>query len=462
MNSMSRVQWSAVLAIALMAGACAAPGDDYRERASDAELLLSSAKQLTDVMVYDIFSPPQAARAYAYPSIAAYEALAAHHPGHRSLAGQLRDLESLPAPPDGEVLAELSAVHAFLNVARALVFSENRITSFHDAMLERFRRLGVPRDVFDRSVEYGDRVSEHILAWAATDGYRETRTYPRYTVTDEPGRWIPTPPAYLDGVEPHWDKIRPFVLESADQFRPPPPTPYSIEEGSQFYREAYEVYSVGISLSQEQTEIAAFWDCNPYVMNTRGHVMFAKKKITPGGHWMGISAIAARKAGADMITAARAYALASIALSDAFIVSWEEKFRSNLVRPETVINRYIDEDWMPMLQTPPFPEYTSGHSVISTAAGIVLTSIYGESFAYEDTTEVEYGLTARSFASFRDASAEAAISRLYGGIHYMPAIENGIAQGRQVGEYVVEKVVTREESLAEAVARESASNDLSP
>jgi hypothetical protein len=452
----------AMLGVALLVSACTAPGTDYRQRASDPELLHSAVKRLTDVMVHDIFSPPQASRGYAYPSIAAYEILIGDRPKYRSLSSQLAAMEPVPERPELEILPELAAVHAFLNVSRAIVFSEDRIIGFHDDILDRIRDFGVPRDVFDRSIEYGDQVSEHVLAWANTDGYRETRTYPKYTVTDEPGRWIPTPPAYLDGIEPHWNQIRPFVLTSADQFRPPPPTAFSMDEGSAFYEEALEVYTTGESLTDEQAEIAAFWDCNPYVMNTRGHVMFAIKKISPGGHWIGITAIASRMAGADMVKAAEAYALTSIALSDAFISSWDEKYRSNLVRPETVINRHIDEDWMPLLQTPPFPEYTSGHSVISTAAAIALTQVYGDNFAFDDTTEVEYGLPVRSFGSFAEASAEAAISRLYGGIHYMPAIEDGVEQGRNVGNFVIDNISLRSETMAAAEATKQETDELSP
>ena len=146
---------------------------------------------------------------------------------------------------------------------------------------------------------------------------------------------------------------------------------------------------------------------------------------------------------------AAAYALTSIALADGFISCWDEKFRSNLIRPETLINKHIDEEWLPLLQTPPFPEYTSGHSVISNAAAIALTSLFGENFAFADDTEVKYGLTVRSFTSFVDASEEAAISRLYGGIHYMPAIANGVTQGKSLGTYVVGKLVLQNENIAQ-------------
>ena len=168
--------------------------------------------------------------------------------------------------------------------------------------------------------------------------------------------------------------------------------------------------------------------------------MHATKKITPGGHWIGITSIACRKQKSSMMESATAYAMTSLALADAFISCWDEKYRSNLIRPETVINEYIDEEWLPLLQTPPFPEYTSGHSVISGASAIVLTSLFGDDFEFDDDTEVEYGLPVRSFKSFIHASEEAAISRLYGGIHYMPAIDNGVTQGRALGRYIVDNI----------------------
>jgi hypothetical protein len=330
-----------------------------------------------------------------------------------------------------------------MTVGRALTFSQARMDSLRLAMHDHFRQMGVPRAVFERSIAYGDTVAQHILAWAAQDRFIQTRGYPKYTVLPEPGRWVPTPPAYMDAVEPSWAQLRPFVLDSASQFRPRPPVPFDMAEGSAFRREVMEVFEIGNALSEEQRAIAAFWDCNPYVMHVRGHAMFATKKITPGGHWMSIATIASRTAGADLIGTAEAYALTAIALADGFISNWDEKYRSNVVRPETAINAHIDEEWRPLLQTPPFPEYTSGHSVISTAAARVLTHLFGGGFAFADSTEMEFGLPVRGYSSFEQAAAEAAISRLYGGIHYRMAIEEGILQGRGVGDLVVSRVKTR-------------------
>ena len=190
----------------------------------------------------------------------------------------------------------------------------------------------------------------------------------------------------------------------------------------------------------EKMEIAKFWDCNPYVSTHKGHLMFATKKITPGGHWIGIVKIVTKKANADLMETVYVYTKTSVALFDGFISCWDEKYRSNLIRPETLINQYIDDAWAPVLQTPPFPEYSSGHSVVSGAAAEVLTQIYGDNFQFDDDTETAYGLPVRSFDSFRNASSEAALSRLYGGIHYRAAIEEGLKQGRQLGQFVAQNL----------------------
>ena len=174
--------------------------------------------------------------------------------------------------------------------------------------------------------------------------------------------------------------------------------------------------------------------------------MFATKKITPGAHWIGITKIACRTTSADFDKTVFAYAKTSIAIADAFISCWDEKYRSNLVRPETLINAYIDDSWKPVLQTPPFPEYTSGHSVVSGAAATALTNIFGDNFAFDDDTEVPYGLPVRSFTSFYTAADEAAISRMYGGIHYRKAVEVGLQQGRDLGTFVVQQLNMRTKS----------------
>lgn len=404
----------------------------------------ASVDKVTEVMVHDIFSPPVASRIYAYPNIAAYEILAQNSANYRSLASQLRGLDSVPKAQLAEVNYEVAALVAHMDLSRRLIFSEEMITSYRDSLYGIWENTN--EDVFLASKTYGLQVADHIASWMDKDNYKQTRTMPKFSVnTDNPARWQPTPPAYMDGIEPHWREIRPFVIDSAGQFKPTPPPPFSMEEGSDFYKEVKEVYDISNEITakgdaSEEVAIAQFWDCNPYVSVTRGHLMFATKKITPGAHWIGIAKIAAKKTNADVMKTVYTYTKTSIAIADGFISCWDEKYRSNLIRPETLINDHIDENWEPVLQTPPFPEYTSGHSVVSGAAAVALTSIYGDNFAFDDDTEVQYGLPVRSFTSFKQAADEAAISRMYGGIHYRAAVEVGVKQGRQLGAFIVDNL----------------------
>ena len=423
--------------------------DEYRSKSDDPDRLHRSIKQITDIIVHDIFSPPVASRIYAYTSVAAYEAGRHQDSTMISLAGQLNGLEPPPKPEPGVVYCfPLAAVQATLKTGRNFVFSEDKLDKFYDAVMEEYRNSGMPSEVFDRSVEYGTKVAEHIIAWSSKDNYKQTRSFPKYSIDNSPSKWKPTPPAYMDAVEPHWNKIRPFAIDSASQFRPVEPPTFSTETNSEFYKIANEVYQAGKGLTEEQRQIASFWDCNPFVMNVKGHVMFATKKISPGGHWINIAHVALVKTNATAARSAEVYAKVSVALVDAFIACWDEKYRSLLIRPESYINLYIDEDWVPLLQTPPFPEYISGHSTISGAAATTLTSEFGDNFSFTDSTEIEFGLTTRSFTSFNLAADEAAISRLYGGIHYRPANQIGLTMGRSVGTFIDEKIKTRRQGIA--------------
>ncbi len=420
------------------------PNETYKTRLQDPEIFQSAVKQLTDVIVHDIFSPPVASRIYAYPSVAAYETILPAYQGkYRSLSGQLNDLQEAPEPQDDNIDFHLAALHAFLVTGQELIFSEAKMEEFRTELYKGLKSDGLPNSVFKSSIAYGQQVADHILSWADKDMYKQTRTFPKYTILQEDKFWKPTPPDYMDGIEPHWREIRTMVLDSAEQYPPIPPLEFSMNEKSEFYDQLIEVWEIGKNLNEEEEEIAQFWDCNPYVSHHRGHAMFATKKITPGGHWIGITAVATRTAQSPFDETVEAYALVSVALFDAFISCWDEKWRSLVVRPETLINQYLDDEWVPLLQTPPFPEYTSGHSVISRSAAVMLTDIFGDQFAFNDTTEMEYGLPAREYNSFIHASEEAAISRLYGGIHYMMAIDNGVTQGEMVGKHIVSKLETR-------------------
>jgi hypothetical protein len=433
------------LIVTIMAGLAACSGPvDYKSKVENPAYLHQSIKKITDIIVHDIFSPPVASRIYAYVSVAGYEAGRHQDSTLISLAGQLNGLEPVPAPdPKLQYCFPLASLQATLKTARNLIFSEDKLDEFYNKVMDDYKRSGLPEDVYERSLAYGTAVSEHIMKWSSKDNYKQTRSFPKYSIDNSKSTWKPTPPAYMDAVEPHWNKIRPFAIDSASQFRVPPPPLFSTDKDSEFYKLALEVYQTGLSLTPEQRAIASFWDCNPFMMNVKGHVMFATKKISPGGHWMNITHVACVTAKTDFAHSSEAYVKVALSLVDGFIACWDEKYRSLLIRPETFINQYIDENWTPLLQTPPFPEYISGHSVISGAAATALTHNFGDNFNFTDSTEVEFGLSIRSFKSFNQACEEAAMSRMYGGIHYRPANQNGLLMGRMLGTFIAGKVKTR-------------------
>lgn len=401
-------------------------------------------RHLTDVIVADIFTPPVASRIYCYSNIAAYEGVQPMDTQRPSLVGQLNGLEALSTPaPDQPYYYPLASIVAFTSVAKSLVYDLERIEALQKKMLEEVQQIGIAHKIYENSVNFGQTIASEILEWAQKDGYLRRTALPRYSVTDNPARWRPTPPDYHEAIEPHWNTLRPFVLDSVDQYDPGLPTTFDVAEESQFYQEVQEVYQTVINLNSEQLEIAKFWDCNPNISYTKGHVMYFQQQISPGGHWIHITAQVLEEQKENPVNAAATMAQVSIAIADAFISCWDQKYKSNLTRPETFINKYVDPDWTPILQTPAFPEHTSGHSVASSAAATVLTHLYGDAYPFIDSTEVPFGLPERSFTSFLQASEEAAISRLYGGIHYKPAIELGIKQGREVGKHIVDNVNLR-------------------
>ena len=415
---------------------------------NDAQVLHECNQALTDIMVHDIFSPPVASRNYAYANIAAYEVLVKKDKSLLTLAGQLTDLNPIPDPEkNADINYSLAMFEAFTIVAKAMIYTEEIMDEFILNYHEKFKENINNEEIYEESKSYGELVAKHILSWASKDKFSETRTDKRFVVNNDKGRWTPTPPDYLEGIEPNWFKIRPFAIDSCNQFQPVPPFEYNMDKSSPFYKELMEVYDVRQNLTEDQRTIAAFWDCNPFVSRHQGHLMMGSKKISPGGHWMGITAIATKQSNLALSQTSEVYTMVAITLADGFISCWDEKYRSNVIRPVTAINNEIDPMWKPVLQTPPFPEYTSGHSVISTAAAAMLTHLMGEPFSYIDSVEVKYGLPARSFNSFNEASSEAAISRLYGGIHYRSAIENGVNQGRELGSYIINKIQTRSAAL---------------
>jgi hypothetical protein len=430
-----------IAGVILFIASCKKPA--YQKVTHNPELYRVTVKKLNDIVLENNFPPVIASRNYAYANIAAYEVIAAGDPKHyRSLAGQIKHLPAAPKPAkDKEIDFQFASLLSFCFVGNAVTFPEGSMALYVDELKQKAKDAGMPSDVFENSVAYSDIVAKHIMKWSKGDHYAQTRSASKFTVTRKEGRWIPTPPMYAQALEPHWGEIRPMVLDSASQIPAPEPPPYNMtDKNSVFYKSVMEVKQMVDSLNKEQTHMANFWDDNAFKLNVIGHASFATKKFGPAGHWMNIAGIGAQKKNSDFNTTVAAYTKASIALFDAFINCWYVKYKSNSVRPETVITKLIDADWRPHIQTPPFPEYMSGHAVISAAAAESLTYDFGDNLAYTDASEEEFGIGARSFTSFRAAAQEAALSRVYGGIHYRNACIAGNMSGRKIGQLVNERL----------------------
>ena len=431
-----------IIAAAVFALLVSCNSKDYRAVTSDPILYSKTVKKLNDIVLENNFPPMIAARNYVYANIAAYECIVAGDSTYQTLSGQISHMPPMPQPEQGKAIDyKLAALLAFTKVGNAVTFPEGSMMAYYDQLIEKADDAGMPDEVLENSKEYSERVFAAIIDWSKKDNYAQTRSASKYTVSDEEGRWVPTPPSYTSALESHWMEIRTLVMDSASQCKPMPAPKFSFKDTSSvFYRGMMEVKHTIDSLNDEEKHMADFWDDNPFKMNVSGHVMFATKKFSPAGHWMNIVGIAAEKANSDFNTTVYAYTKTAIALFDGFISCWDEKFRSNVIRPETVINKYVDAEWRPYIQTPPFPSYVSGHSVISAAAAEVMTDIFGDNFSYVDTSEIEFGIPHRSFTSFRQAAMEASMSRLYGGIHYRFDLEEGTKQGTEVGRIVVDRL----------------------
>ncbi|MDX1992776.1 MAG: vanadium-dependent haloperoxidase [bacterium] len=382
---------------------------------------------LYDRIEVERISAPAASRMYAYAGVTAYEAVVNGIPGNYSIGGQVQGMNDLPLPEEGQVYDWASVANAALARVIEGLFpnpSQETLDAIQELYLSQAeaRTKEVGASVVRRSLDYGDMLAEELNAWIAGDNFAETRTM-EYTLPTGEGMWVPTTEG-TNPAEPYWGQIRPFALGYADECAVNMNIDYSTDENSAFYAQAMEVKEVGENLTPEQQAIARWWVDTPAVSGT------------PAGHWVSIENQMVEHLDLPLSRAAEMYALVGMALGDAFISCWSLKYQYNLLRPETYIHDNIRRSWQPYIQTPPFPEYPSGHSVVSAAAAEVLTTMFGI-VAFTDNTHVDEGEAPRSFTSFEAASTEAAISRLYGGIHFRTAIENGMRQGRCVGQRVL-------------------------
>lgn len=424
----------AVGVVWLPQGALAGPGKahakGHRAERFEADVAVAWFDLLNGLIRAERLAPPVASRRIGYAGVALYETIQPGIPGHRSLGGQLNGLGALPS---AEKLKKhhwpMAANAALARVLRGLFAgaSADSLAAIDGLEQQLAAALGkLNKHDRERSAARGRAVADAVLAWSADDGLAAWNACP-YTPPVGPGLWEPTLPAFAPALQPCWGKLRPFVLHSGAECAPPAHTAYSADPASAFYAQGLEVYQTTTNLTPEQLAIALFWADNP------------GQTATPPGHWVAIVGQIARAQSLSLDVAAEAYARVGIAVADAFISCWHAKYAYNLLRPITYVRQNIDAAWLPPLATPPFPEYTSGHSVQSGAASTVLTDLFG-ALPFTDDTHAALGYPARSFDSFDEAAEEAAVSRLYGGIHFRDGIDLGVDQGRCIGDTILHRV----------------------
>jgi hypothetical protein len=390
---------------------------------------------LVNTVMEDLFTPPIASRIYVYPNIAFYECIKNDDVTLPALAGKLNGLKTIPVSVAG-TNNFIAASVSFSYVAQALVGSEYKFENWRTAFTDSIRNTADSSSL-NKAILYAKEVADTIIEWTKRDNYLKSRGMMRYVIGKKAGDWQPTPLDYAQGLEPHWNTIRPLTLNKASQFSPKEKLVFSMDKKSVFYKTMMEVYKIGNNLDSVQKATALYWDDNPNVSKLIGHLNYFIHKISPAGHWVMIAQQACIKKNMPLTKAAQVYALETIAMFDAFISCWDEKYRSNLIRPITIISRVINAKWEPFIQTPPFPEFTSGHSVTSNAAATVLTNLLGDNFEFTDYTEIPFGNEPRTFHSFLQASAQSSASRVYGGIHYPETARISVLQGIAIGKHVL-------------------------
>jgi hypothetical protein len=433
---MSLRRWVAATAAALFLACAGSAGALAQDRVEAAEILRDWYFLMNELVRHTpTYSPPVASRSFGYLGITAYEAAVGGSEHLVSLVGQLNGLESVPQREAGAQYDETIIISSAMSDAIVFYFGNTGPTGQRSINIAQTKWRasvveGIAEDVVRRSEAFGKAMAASIFAWSQSDGGATVLNmgFPlKYDLVAGDDKWVPTSLVQQQQFPllPDWGKNRTFVIPSGATCGTPGNPEYSADPASEFYRQALEVYETVRNATPEQAAIARFWSDDPML------------SMTPPGHWVSIALQVAEREGLSLDDNVDLLARMGIAMSDAFVGCWHEKFAYNLVRPITYIKRLIDPKWEPLLNTPPFPEYPSGHSTVSGAMDGVLTAFFGEDYEFEDLTGSPDGRHPRTFKSFRDAADEAGISRLFGGIHFHSAIIDGLEQGRCIAKYVV-------------------------
>jgi hypothetical protein len=369
-------------------------------------------------------------RSFGYAGITLYESVLPAIPGVASLLSQIGGTAIVQDNNSDQYYWPASVNAAMASISRqffenATAANLSAIDSLENVFKTRFMGKAEAGDITDAEA-YGKKVANAIFNWSKTDGAHQAYknvTDPAYVPPTGPGFWVPTAPASAPPILPHWGSNRPFISNSPTLSQPPAPTVYSQDPSSPFYQMVNELYTVSLTLTREDTTIARFWGDQPGNLNVPAHatnILIQLLTLTKK----------------DLFEAAAAYAFHGVALNDASISVMKSKYVFNLLRPISYIRNVMGKPtWNAVLPTPPHPEYSAAHAVVSAASATVLGNIFGTQYKFTDHTYDElYG--ARTFNSFDDYAKEAGRSRLLAGIHYSPSIAAGLKQGNQIGELV--------------------------
>ncbi len=392
---------------------------------------------LIDISMEDIFNPPVATRVFCYPNLVAFETYA-HKNGKSPMANIGWPLFETITPDTNNIDYSIAALEAYTILAKKVVFSEHLVDSMKVKLTGDLNNKDIDSKRIEASISYGKKVADKFLEWVADDNYAKVKADDFYTNNTTDSSWVLTPPNFEPALEPNWKKMRTVVIKDLKDFEAKPRPPFSKERDSEFFKNAMMIYEQSKVNTEEHKEIAKHWDCNPNEWVNKGHNTVFLHRISPPGHWVNIVTLLCNQNAADLEQSLYTYASVTTAMFDGIVSCWNTKYTEDLIRPVTYINRYIDRTWEPYIQTPPFPEYTSGHSCASGCATSVLAHLY-DNTSFIDSTEVEFGLPVREFSSITQAGQEASDSRFYGGIHYKFGVDNGLAQGRKIGKHIVEQ-----------------------
>jgi PAP2 superfamily len=377
------------------------------------------------------FAPPVVARALGYTGLTLYEALVPGMQNYSSLEGKVQGLKNIPKVKEGDVLYWPAVANAALMTIQLKFYgldNKENTTSIEELYSFNNDALGRKTDAntLKKSNEFGKSIADHIYKYSKTDGghQAEKNLFPKeYKAPPKSCAWVGV--GDQKALLPYWGNNRTFLPEIANHTLPEPPK-CDVGNSSILYVQALEVYSIGLNLSDEQKAIADFWADD------------AGKTFTPPGHGASIALQLVRNEKLNLEKSTELFCRLGIACNDAFVSCWKCKYQYFLMRPTSFINTAIDGNWKSYLKNPPFPEYTSGHGTVSGAIAAVLSDMFGYNYAFTDHSHTARGLSSRSFDSFQDFAREAALSRLYGGIHYRMSNEEGLKNGIRIGKKACE------------------------